>query len=239
VKKSAAQWVGYMKEVSDHITQSLKGKQPIVIFEDLDKLSPDKAWEIFSNPLSQMPFPVIYTFPIDLSYSPKFAGLEASFNNNIQILPMIKIRTLDGSSYQDGIDAIINIVGKRADLSLFDDKVLTFLVEKTGGVLRDLFKCITRAAGRAENRKSAKIDMEDAKVATNLLRSSLTRRIETKNYDLLKNISKNAKHKREIEDKAMLLEMMQGLIVLEYNGDRWNALHPLIEDFLKEQGELP
>jgi hypothetical protein len=41
-----------------------------------------------------------------------------------------------------------------------------------------------------------------------------------------------------IEDKPMLLEMMQGLIVLEYNGDRWHDLHPLIEDFLKEQGEL-
>jgi len=36
----------------------------------------------------------------------------------------------------------------------------------------------------------------------------------------------------------MLLDMMQGLIVLEYNGDRWHDLHPLVEDFLREQGEL-
>jgi len=36
----------------------------------------------------------------------------------------------------------------------------------------------------------------------------------------------------------MLLKMMQGLIVLDYNGDCWHDLHPLIEDFLKEQGEL-
>ena len=118
VRKSAAQWIGYMKEVSDYITTHLDGKQPILIFEDLDKLTPEKAWEIFDNPLSQMPFPVIYTFPISLSYDPRFAGLEASFNN-IHVLPMIKIRTLEGDRFEAGIDAIRAIVGKRADLSLF------------------------------------------------------------------------------------------------------------------------
>jgi hypothetical protein len=151
---------------------------------------------------------------------------------------MIKIRSMDGSSFQYGIDAIKGIVEKRADLSLFDDEALTFLIKKTGGILRDLFHCITKTASRAENRQAAKIELEDAKSATIQLRSLLTRQIETKNYPLLKNIYRGGKYKNQIEDKAMLLEMMQGLIVLEYNGDRWHDLHPLIEDFLKEQGEL-
>ena len=239
VKKSAAQWIGYMKEVSDHITSHFYGKQPIVIFEDLDKLTPEKAWEIFfNNPLTQMPFPVIYTFPISLSYDPKFASLEASFGNNIQILPMIKIRNIDGSPCQYGINTLRNIVEKRVSLALFDEEALTFLIAKTGGILRDLFNRITKAASRAENRKATKIELEDARATTIQLRSLLTRRIESKNYPLLKNIQSGKKYKNQIEDKAMLLEMMQGLIVLEYNGDRWHDLHPLIEDFLKEQGEL-
>jgi hypothetical protein len=121
---------------------------------------------------------------------------------------------------------------------LFDDNALIFLIEKTGGILRDLFHCITGAASRASNRKSAKIEMEDAIAATTDLRSWRTRRIEKKNYPLLKNIYEGGKYKNMIEDKPMLLDMMQGLIVLEYNGDRWHDLHPLIEDFLKEQGEL-
>ena len=239
VRKSAAQWIGYMKEVSDYIAHALNGKQPIIIFEDLDKLDPAIAWEIFNKPLSQMPFPVIYTFPISLSYDPKFAELKASFSNNIQILPMIKIRTTDGLPYQRGVDIIKNIVEKRADLSLFDTEALTFLIKKTGGILRDLFHCLTKSAGRAEYRQAAIIELEDAQAATIQLRSLLTRQIETKNYPLLKNIHKGGKYKSQIEDKAMLLEMMQGQIVLEYNGDRWHDLHPLIEDFLMEQGELP
>jgi len=36
----------------------------------------------------------------------------------------------------------------------------------------------------------------------------------------------------------MLLKMMQGMVVLEYNGDRWHDLHPIIEEFLISQGEL-
>lgn len=238
VKKSTTKWIGYMTEVSGRITQHLHGQQPIVIFEDLDKLiPPEKAWEIFSDtPLSEMPFPVIYTFPISLSYDPKFAGLKASFS--INILPMIKIRTPDGNLYQHGIDIIKGIIEKRADLSLFDEEALTFLIKKTGGILRDLFGCITKSANRAENRQAVKIELEDAQSATKQLSSSLTRLIETDNYPLLINIYKGGKYKRQIEDKAMLLSMMQGLIVLEYNSERWHDLHPLIEDYLKKQGEV-
>ncbi|MDR1687979.1 MAG: hypothetical protein LBS21_05125 [Clostridiales bacterium] len=228
IKKSTAQWIGYIREISDYISDSLGGKQPIIIFEDLDKLTPDKAWEIFNNPLSQMPFPVIFTFPISLSYDTKFAALEASFSNNVQILPLIKIRSADGADFVNGIDAIKDIIDKRADLSLFEGESLIFMIKKTGGILRDLFNCITNAANRAENRNSAKIEMEDAIAAAIKLSSSLTRRIESRNYPLLRNIYKGGKYKKQIEDRKMLLDMMQGLIVLEYNAERWHDLHPLV-----------
>jgi len=110
VKKSTVQWIGLMVEASDYIANYFNGKQPIVIFEDIDKLSPEKAWEVFSEPLSQMPFPVIYTFPISLSYAPRFAHIEASFSNNVHILPMIKIRTPEGDKYNEGISAIKGII---------------------------------------------------------------------------------------------------------------------------------
>lgn len=238
VRKSVGQWMGYMKEVADHITQHLYGKQPIIIFEDLDKLFPEKAWKIFDNPLSEMSFPVIYTFPISLSYAPKFKRLDGAFSNNVHTLPMIKIRDQHGNPISCGMDIIKKIVRKRADSSLFDEDALTFLINKTGGVLRDLFRCILRAAGRAEYRNADKIEQEDAQSAINQLKSSLTRLIEIKNNPLLINIYKGSKHKNQIEDKKMLLEMMQGLVVLEYNGERWHDLHPLIEDFLIEQGEV-
>ena len=38
------------------------------------------------------------------------------------------------------------------------------------------------------------------------------------------------------EDKEMLLKMLQATVVLEYNGRRWHNVHPLVVQFLQEQG---
>jgi energy-coupling factor transporter ATP-binding protein EcfA2 len=240
LRKNTLQWVSYMQEISKLIFDKI-GYRPILIYENLDKLDDYPAnmtWEIFSNPLSQMPFPIIYTFPISLSYSPRFAGVEASFNYHCHILPMIEVRKLNRTENINGIEIIKEIVKKRADLSLFDNAALIHLIKKTGGSIRDLFHCIIEAASIAEQRNPSKIDLYDVELATKKLRSSLTRRIETKNYPLLKQIYNGAKFKKEIDDKEMLLEMLRGLIVYEYNGERWHDLHPLIEDFLIDQGEI-
>ena len=77
--------------------------------------------------------------------------------------------------------------------------------------------------------------MEDAGRALEELKTSLTRRIEKKNYDFLENIYRG--NKEQIEDKEMLLEMLQASVVLEYNGKRWHNVHPLVVEFLKGQGE--
>ncbi len=76
--------------------------------------------------------------------------------------------------------------------------------------------------------------MEDGKRALEELKTSLTRRIEKKNYEFLLNICKG--NKELIEDKEMLLKMLQASVVLEYNGKRWHNVHPLIVQFFKEQG---
>lgn len=41
-----------------------------------------------------------------------------------------------------------------------------------------------------------------------------------------------------IEERQKLLNFMQSLVVLEYNGVRWHDVHPLVVEFLKEQGRL-
>jgi len=231
----SSEWIQMLSHVSQQISQKTAGKRPIVIFEDLDKLNPEDAWKIFYNYaaiLSGMPFPVIYTFPIGLSYDPRFSVMESYFIT--KTLPMIKIEKIDGQSFDDGIKVIKKIVEKRAALSLFEDDVLEDLIKYTGGSLRDLFQAINAAAKRAERRGSHTICEEDAKRALEELKTSLTRRIEKKDYDFLINIYRG--NKELIEDKEMLLKMLQASVVLEYNGKRWHNIHPLIAKFLGEQG---
>ena len=231
----SSEWINLLGLVAEEIVKKTEGKQPIIIFEDLDKLNPEDAWNVFYNyaaVLSGMPFPVIYTFPIGLSYDTKFSAMESYFVP--KTLPMIKIETLEGQSYDEGIAVIRKIVEKRARLELFETDVLESLIRYTGGSLRDLFHAINSAAKRAERRGSASIFMEDAERALEELKTSLTRRIEKKDYEFLLNIYNG--NKELIEDKEMLLKMLQASVVLEYNGKRWHNVHPLVARFFEEQG---
>ncbi|MDE7223745.1 MAG: hypothetical protein K2O34_08215 [Acetatifactor sp.] len=59
--------------------------------------------------------------------------------------------------------------------------------------------------------------MEDVERALEEVKTSLTRRIEEKDY-------------------PFLLKMLQASVALEYNGRRWHNVHPLVVKFFEEQG---
>lgn len=230
-----SEWIGLLKCVAEAVTEKNGGKRPIIIFEDLDKLDPDNAWKVFHNyaaVLSGMSFPVIYTFPIALSYDPKFSAMESFFIP--KTLPMVKIETIEGTPFEAGIDVIREIVEKRAELTLFDEGVLEDLIKYTGGSLRDLFHAINASAKRATRRGADTISAEDAARALEELKTSLTRRIEQTDYEFLRKIYRG--NKEQIENKEKLLKMLQASVVLEYNGKRWHNVHPLVVKFL-ESGE--
>ena len=230
----SSEWMELLRNLSEEIVDKTGGKAPVIIFEDLDKLNPEDAWNVFYNYaaiLSGMPFPVIYTFPIGLSYDAKFAAMEGYFTT--KTLPMIKIETIEGQPYADGIDIIRQIVAKRADLQLFEENVLDCLIQYSGGSLRDLFHMINSAAKRAERRNSGSIAPEDAERALEEMKTSLTRRIEQGDYEFLVRIYEG--NKELIENKEFLLKMLQASVVLEYNGKRCHNLHPLVARFFREQ----
>ena len=235
ITQRLSEWKMAMNSIADEITKKLHGKQPILIFEDLDKLEAGDAWEIFQNhavALTAVSFPLIYTFPIALSYDPKFRSLTGYFET--KTFPMIKLQEANGNKFEAGYDTIKAIVEKRARLDLFSENVLENLIAKTGGSLRDLFKAINASATRARRRNSEVIESSDTSRALESIKSDLTRVIERKHYSFLVDIA-NGNHEM-IDDKEMLLEMLQAGAVLEYNGKRWHNVHPLVRQFLEDQG---
>jgi len=241
MEKRAADWVMYTKEISDRIAAACNNKQPIIIFDNLDKIpNPKKIFDLLRfSVLAQMPFPIIYTFPISQFYASEFASIAGLYKPHV--LPMIKVSNLDKSENREGIDVMREIVGLRANLRLFDEtnKVLETMIKQTGGCLRHLFECIITAAERAGRRGADKIEEEDAKRAFSGLKGELNRQISQPDYPKLTNIYKDPKYREQISDRDFLLEKMQSTVVLEYqNGDRWHDLHPLVADFLLKQGEI-
>jgi len=239
MERRASVWLQYVNEISDTITSRLDGKQPILIFEDLDKIQPyERAFDIFFyDTLAKMPFPIIFSFPIAATYDSRFASIASLYKPHM--FPMIKVSNEDKSENREGIEVIKKIVERRADIQLFEEDALEILIKQTGGVLRHLFECIITASRRARRRDSSKIEQEDALRALSDMTAMLTRLISMDDYPMLTNIILKPEYSQHIENRDSLLRLMHGLIVLEYkNGNRWQDVHPQITGFLKKQGVI-
>lgn len=127
------------------------------------------------------------------------------------------------------------IVERRAEQSLFEGDVLELLIKQTGGYIRDLFRCITRAATRARIREADKISMEDAEMALGNLESDINARYSADMIPVMEKIYKGEKFVSASEDMTKLLQIGA---VLEYNGQRWCDLHPLVEKWLKKNKKI-
>ena len=124
------------------------------------------------------------------------------------------------------------IVHKRADKALFAGDALEYMIKMTGGYLRDLFDVILRAALRANRRGCASVELEDAKAATVDLKAELSRVIGSQHHEALQKIFSG--EKQMIQNRDELLKLLEGRAVLEYNGNRWCELHPLLKELLIE-----
>ena len=256
ISRRIGEWIAMLNRISDGISEKLDGKRPIIIFEDLDKLDQMDAEHVFferTSSLTGYNFPIIYTFPIALSYDGKFTNLKSQFKNVFRF-PMMKIETETGDIVKEGYLSIRRIVDKRAKLELFEGSefftdessdednydrslatrsALFKMIQKTGGSLRDLFEVIREASVLARDEGRSYVSIKDVEEELIILQSELTLKIESKNYPFLATICNGSK--RQIENREMLLQMMQAGVVLEYNGRQWHNVHPLVRDFLEEE----
>jgi len=234
-----SEWNRCIDNIIEKIKEKDNRKYPIIIFENFDKIVPvENAIKIFEKGyLEKIRTYIIYTFPISLSYSEKFGTIEQYASSHF--FPMIDVKTKEGKKNETGYNTIEKIIEKRAELTLFEDNVIDVLIEKTGGSLRDVFKCIELALRYTDRNGKDKVGMEELNMALNEVKSILSRRIEKgeegkDDYYALKKIHE-AKIKTIIEDKSKMLGFLEAHVVLEYNGERWHDLHPLIYDFLKDK----
>ena len=233
MKPRISEWLAVMDRTADLVSSKLEGRQPILIFEDLDK---GNAWDVFhlhGEQLTGVHFPIIYTFPIGRSYSTEFSEMDAFFD--VRRLPMIMVRTIEGNINPKGVAVIRSIIESRCCPDLFEQDVIEYLIDMTGGSLRDLFFTIREAAFISMMRKSERISMDVSKLALRELRNKLRIRFDKSDFPFLREIYQNHSI---YSDRTKLLKMMEGDIVLEYNGENWYNLHPVIAEFLRDNGEL-
>jgi hypothetical protein len=216
----------------------------LVAIDDLDKPDIATAQELFyrhATALTQPPCKIIYTIPIALLYAAEFRSVARSFSGWF-VLPNIKVRNRDGTPNEEGRDIMRDMVARRMDLRLIDPEALGFLIEMSGGVMREMTTLMQLACNEARVVGKESIDVSVAQTAVAIVRNEYQRSLRAEHYPQLRMVHKD-KQVREIhrvyrqpgeeEAELALLELLHNLSILEYsNKDSWWDIHPIVQSLL-------
>lgn len=241
-----------VKEGQRAIEKADPDKELLLILEDLDKMDVGPAQLLFvknPGPLTGLPCKIIFTAPIFLLYSPEAAALEGRFSP--VTIPMIKVFERDGSECGPGREVIKDILSKRFDLNrLIETDALDMAIEKTGGVLRHLFDALAfasmatvQSSEQEGGRKEKKIDEQTVRYGLNRVKNNLIQQISTtglpgeykdiQTKDLYDRLKKLAGKPHRLDSDLVTLVLLKCQAVLEYNGEGWHGVHPLVAEHVK------
>lgn len=237
-----------MNDFLDHARDVLKkaGKPDrlLIIQDNLDRIRPrEKAQHLFDtggDMLMALRTDIIYTAPIALNVAP----LDISrIVGHVFTMPNVKVRLRSGRPHKPGIDALIELAGKRLALDLVfeNERVIRHLAEKSGGSVRDLIRLLDEAQLEAQVDGKERVDMASARAAVRKVGLNFTRLLlpGAVYYPILAEVHRT---KREFsvgdgkpteksvgEARAFFAEMISNGAVLEYNGeDSWYDIHPAL-----------
>jgi GTPase SAR1 family protein len=226
--------------INDTIAEIEKNdKQILVIIDNLEKIESDNALKLFYNHGTQLTQPmckIIYTFPISLKSSSIFPQIRMNFSD-VYVHPNIKIHEKDGSEhhYEKGRDFMKEIVSKRVSLDLFEPDALEYILDMSGGVVREFIRIIRDSSIRALTRGKITIDKDIAIDVVNGLKNLYQAQLSDSDYEVLLEVYKTKDIKRD--DK--LVNLLHNLSVLEYrNGRSWCDLNPVVRSILDEKNML-
>ncbi len=214
------------------------GKQGlVVIIDNLDRISfrplsegqrntHDALYIEHGEQLRSLRCHLVYTVPIAMHYSKQATVLRGIFPESL-ILPMVKTRTKDGGTSDEGVQALREILAHRIQLEeVFEEQALDLLCGICGGHPRDLMIAVRYACTYAQARYPRPIDVASVEKAIERLVNEYSRMIPEEHLPLLVRVHKTKRVENDDNHRAML----HNLSVLEYvNGaPPWHDVHPVV-----------
>ncbi len=226
--------------INDTISEIEKtGEQVLIIIDNLEKIDPTNARHLFYDHATQLTQPlckIIYTFPISLKSSNDFNQIRINFSD-VLIHPNIKINEREGVDhpYPKGRKFMKEIVSKRVSLELFEPDALEYIIDMSGGVVREFIRIIRDSAVRAITKNRDIIDKDIAVEVVNGLKNIYQAQLSDEDYQLLQEVHQT----KDIKKDEQLVGLLHNLSVLEYRNDRsWCDLNPIVRAILDEKNML-
>lgn len=205
-------------------------KNVLILIDDLDKPSLEKAKEIFYNNFTAITQPkcyIVYTVPVSIMFTQ-----ESTTIRDFQIsLPNIKLHHKNDrtNKHEPGYRVMRSFIIKRIKNDLIDSDALEYAVKMGAGVFRETARIMQIASYSAIEHKRNKIIKEDIERAERERRSDFKRILRTAHYTILKEVYEN----NEICGIEKIGDLLHNLSVLEYvNHENWCDIHPTLENLI-------
>ncbi len=240
-----------IREIRQNLEQCTK-KGLLIIMEDLDKLSVEKAEELFFNHshiLNSLQTNVIFTIPISLCYHPNAVNIKGNFSEHFE-LPMVKVHDKEGALYPDGRDTLYRLITRRIPAECFEppDLIYRFL-DISGGCLRDLFSMIRDAVMSAVDHEREMVTETDFRKAFFSLRRDYENTIAEKRLDNRVIVSVGEYYEalvgvalsktKKVDNTPTVLDLRHNLCILGYDDEGWCDVHPVVRTILQERELIP
>ena len=215
------------------ISRDVDGKEIVIVFDSLDRLSPPQALDLFhsnGSTLRALHCHFVFVVPISLFYQPQAPRLPF---DDMVIMPMIPILNRNGEPNPTNIDQLRTVLGRRfeADQIVFDpqkspDDIIQSLILASGGHLRDLVRMLRESCRDALSEPNEKINERIATRSINTLGETLQNAVESTDYDALIQTYRN----KAADNTDRTQRLIFGTVILVYdeNGVTWKDVHPAL-----------
>ncbi|MCU0289572.1 MAG: hypothetical protein MUF15_24655 [Acidobacteria bacterium] len=220
------------------------GKDTVLIIDDIEKMAFLKAREFYIQNASfirDFHCKMVLTIPVELIYHSDFSIIQNVFGD-AEVLPMIKIKDMNGNEFQQGIECLTDILNRRMDLSLFENRCYKKAIRYSGGLIRELFNIIQRAALIEEADKISEVSMNKS---IDYHKDTFASRIQERRDEITIKFEEYLEILFDISDgnktgpkrNLALLDLLRTRAVMKYNGQGFYDTHPLLDTFIKTYKE--
>jgi hypothetical protein len=214
-------------------------KTVLIIVDDLDKLESQYVENTFLESRFLLALPsvkIIYTFPLETYYQ------SDNIHNKIYIsdhyddffIPLVNVKNSSGLNIPENMSYLFNMILSRISFELINEDALTYFIDNSGGLLRDIVKFMQSACKIAIIEEKEIIDLEIAWQVVNKYGDDYYRVFDMEKYRYA--IEEIARTKEKVGNENLAF-FLNHLFVLEYrNGKTWYDVHPCLIRALARRG---
>ena len=219
----------FVEEANTALRKADKGQEVLFIIDGIEKaLSTKIAKKLIIEEqgyIQQIKAYTIFTLPIHLMRERRqleqFARVES--------FPFVRIQERDGTIIQKSINKFRDFILRRIDEKLFESEdIIQQMIRLSGGSPRELLRIIETTAFYADEQKGV-LDQYSLDKATKRLANQAANYLTEEHLKKLKELRDCNLQGREIPFDDVLQELLEKIIVMEYNDGNYKRVSPLVE----------